>query len=160
MIAMLPSLPVLRIVKTPPPVWTLAFLAVAYGVRSMGGWGAVVIFRSTATAVLSGGAGLGVAAWAVMIFAYSGTEIEPASPANTLLVTRSPFNFTRNPMYLSLVLMSLGCAFYFGAWPFFAVPVLVFLLCNSIFIPFEEEKMARQFGDQYTEYCAKVRQWL
>ena len=148
------------IVKIPPPVWTLGFLAVAYGVRSIGGWAAVFVFRSTATAVMFGATGLAIAGWAALIFAFAGTEIEPASHANKLLVTRSPFNFTRNPMYLGLVLMSLACAFYFGAWPFFTVPVLVFLLCNAVFIPFEEEKMAHQFGAQYTEYCAKVRRWL
>jgi len=148
------------LLKIPPPVWTLAFLVLAYGVRWIGGWAAVFVFRSMAAAVLSGAAGLAIAGWAVMIFAFSGTEIEPASHSNKLLVTRSPFNFTRNPMYLGLVLMSLGCAFYFGAWPFFAVPVLVFLLCDRVFIPFEEAKMLRQFGAQYTEYCAKVRRWL
>jgi len=148
------------IVKIPPPVWTLGFLAVAYGVRSIGGWAAVFVIRSTATAFLFGGVGLVIAAWAVLIFAFAGTEIEPASHSNKLLVTRSPFNFTRNPMYLGLILMSLGVALYFGPWPFFAVPVLVFLLCDRIFTPFEEAKMARQFGAQYTEYCAKVRRWL
>jgi protein-S-isoprenylcysteine O-methyltransferase Ste14 len=40
------------------------------------------------------------------------------------------------------------------------VPVLVFLLCNFIFIPFEEAKMQRQHYGQYTDYLTQVRRWL
>jgi protein-S-isoprenylcysteine O-methyltransferase Ste14 len=63
-------------------------------------------------------------------------------------------------MYLSLILVTLGIALFFGTPPFFVVPVLLFLLTNSVFIPFEEKNMQRQFGHHYTEYCAVVRRWL
>jgi protein-S-isoprenylcysteine O-methyltransferase Ste14 len=94
------------------------------------------------------------------MFAAAGTEIMPTSPTNKALVTRGPFGFTRNPMYSSLILVTLGIALYFGTLPFFAVPALLFLLTNFVFIPFEEKKMLRQFGHQYTDYCARVRRWL
>ena len=56
--------------------------------------------------------------------------------------------------------LSLGIALYPGTLPFLAVPVLVFLLCNFAFIPFEEAKMQRQFNDQYTDYIRRVRRWI
>jgi protein-S-isoprenylcysteine O-methyltransferase Ste14 len=63
-------------------------------------------------------------------------------------------------MYSGLILMAFGFAFYFGTLPFYAVPVLLFLLCNFSFIPFEEAKMQRQHGDQYTDYLRRVRRWF
>ena len=93
--------------------------------------------------VLSGVLGLLLAGWGERTFAAEGTEILPASPTNKKLVTRGPFRYTRNPMYLGLVLMAFGFALYFGTLPFYVVPVLLFLLCNFSFIPFEEAKMQR-----------------
>ena len=49
---------------------------------------------------------------------------------------------------------------YPGTLPFFLVPVLLFLICNFVFIPFEEAKMQRQFSNQYTEYLGRVRRWI
>jgi protein-S-isoprenylcysteine O-methyltransferase Ste14 len=144
--------------KIPPPIWGMAMLLVAYAA----GWilGSPVIFRSTPLAVVIGVLGFLLGLWGQRTFAAEGTEIIPASPTNKKLVTRGPFRYTRNPMYSGLVLMALGFAFYFGTLPFYAVPVLLFLLCNFSFIPFEEAKMQRQFGDQYTDYLRRVRRWV
>jgi protein-S-isoprenylcysteine O-methyltransferase Ste14 len=152
--------PVPAIVRIPPPVWTLAMLLIAYGVQRSFAWAAVVYLRSEAAAVVLIVAGLALAVWAERMFAAAGTEIMPHSPTNKALVMKGPFRFTRNPMYSGLVFVSLGVALYFGTLPFFIVPVLLFLLVNLVFAPFEEAKMLRQFGAQYTEYCARVRRWV
>src|SRR5437016_12962558 len=98
--------------------------------------------------------------WAFLVFRQAETEIMPASAANTRFVTHGPYRFSRNPMYLGLILAAFAIAFYGGTLVFFPVPFLLFVLCNALFIPFEEAKMARQFGHRYTEYRAKVRRWL
>ena len=122
--------------------------------------GSSVVFRSVPLSLLTGIAGVLLSGWGERTFAAEGTEILPASPANKKLVTRGPFRHTRNPMYLGLVLMAFAFAFYFGTIPFYAVPVVLFLLCNFSFIPFEEAKMQRQFSDQYTDYRRRVRRWI
>ncbi len=122
--------------------------------------GSSVVFRSVPLSLLTGIAGVLLSGWGERTFAAEGTEILPASPANKKLVTRGPFRHTRNPMYLGLVLMAFGFAFYFGTLPFYAVPVVLFLLCNFSFIPFEEAKMQRQFSDQYTDYRRRVKRWI
>lgn len=144
--------------KIPPPIWGIAMLLVAYAA----GWilGSPVTFRSTPLAVVIGVLGFLLGGWGERTFAWEDTDIMPASPTNKKLVTRGPFRYTRNPMYSGLVMMALGFAFYFGTLPFYAVPVLLFLLCNFSFIPFEEAKMQRQFGDQYTDYLRRVRRWV
>ena len=144
--------------KIPPPIWGIVMLLLAFLADRL--FSSPVLFRSTPLAVLVGALGLLVAGWGRRIFAVEETDILPASPTNKKLVTHGPFRYTRNPMYLGLVLMAFGFAFYFGTLPFYIVPVLLFLLCNFSFIPFEEAKMQRQFGDQYTDYLRRVRRWL
>jgi len=144
--------------QIPPPIWGMAMLLVAFIAHRFFATG--YVFRSTPLAVLVGAGGLLLAGWGERTFAAEGTDILPASPTNKTLVTRGPFRYTRNPMYSGLVLMALGFALYFGTVPFYVVPVMLFLLCNFSFIPFEEAKMLRQFGDQYTDYLRRVRRWV
>jgi protein-S-isoprenylcysteine O-methyltransferase Ste14 len=147
-------------IKIPPPVWTIAMLVAAYGSQRTFPWASMIYVRSSAAAIALIVAGMGLAILAERTFAAAGTELKPASLSNKTLVVRGPFRATRNPMYLGLTLASLGIALYAGTIPFLLVPVLVFLLCNFIFVPFEEAKMQRQFGDQYKDYIRHVRRWL
>jgi len=135
-------------------------LIAAYAIQHNAVGVAVYVFQSAPLAIVFIVAGIALAVWGERTFAAAGTEIMPAAATNKKLVTDGPFRFTRNPMYSGLILASLGVAFYFGTLPFFVVPVLVFLLCNFVFIPFEEAKMLRQHSDQYTEYLARVRRWV
>jgi protein-S-isoprenylcysteine O-methyltransferase Ste14 len=105
-------------------------------------------------------AGIGLGVWAFGLFRQEGTELNPASETNRKLVTRGPYRFTRNPMYLCLVLLSLGIAFWSGALFLFVVPVLVFAIANWVHIPFEEAKMRRQFGSAFDDYARAVRRWV
>jgi len=146
--------------RIPPPVWMLALFLDAYCIQNSFAWGARVYVRSLPLAIVFAVAGLALAVWGERTFHAAGTEVIPASATNKKVVTTGPFRFTRNPMYAGLVLIALGIAVYAGTLPFFAVPVLLFLLCNSVFIPFEEAKMQRQHGALYTDYLHHVRRWI
>jgi protein-S-isoprenylcysteine O-methyltransferase Ste14 len=135
-------------------------LLAAYAIQRSFAWAEIVYFSSLPLAILLAAIAISLAVWGRLTFAAAGTEIIPASATNKKLVTNGPFRFTRNPMYLGLSVLSLGIAFYAGTLPFFAVPALVFVLCNFAFIPFEEAKMQRQFSGQYTEYLRRVRRWI
>lgn len=98
--------------------------------------------------------------WASNIFAREKTEILPTSTTNRVLITTGPYNYSRNPMYLGLVLMVIGIALYLGTLPMFISAFALFLILNFIFIRFEEGKLARLFEEQYRVYQARVRRWL
>ena len=98
--------------------------------------------------------------WAIILFRREGTEVNPTSPVNRTLVTSGPYRFTRNPMYLGLVIVTLGIAVWVGAWPMFIAPIAVFATANWVHIPFEEAKMRRQFGATYDGYVGRVRRWV
>jgi protein-S-isoprenylcysteine O-methyltransferase Ste14 len=146
--------------KLPPPIWTLIYLAAAAAASWALGWPMIPGLPQP----VIGGTLFFVAwllpMWAFRLFQVEGTEIDPISPTNAKLVVRGPFRFTRNPMYLGLTLSTVGLAIWIGDWPFLAVPIAVFLTANFAHIPFEEAKMRRQFGEAYDGYAGHVRRWI
>jgi len=76
------------------------------------------------------------------------------------LGVEGPFKFSRNPMYIGLVNVSLGVSLLFGTVIFLLAPILLFLTLNFYNIPYEEKKMEKIFGKEYLEYKKKVRRWL
>jgi protein-S-isoprenylcysteine O-methyltransferase Ste14 len=114
--------------------------------------------RLAATLVLFGGAILLIAS-ALLPMHRAGTTHHPAGTP-TALVTSGPFRFTRNPLYVSLLLMLAGFAALLNSvWLILAIPVL-FLLLNGLVVPREEAALGRVFGAAYSDYCTRVRRWL
>lgn len=145
------------VVRIPPPVWALILLVISYAIaRAMR---LPVLLRSDAAAFAVFVVGFCLALWGERTFVHAGTELMPSSPTNSKLVTNGPFRYTRNPMYSGLLLAMFAVALYFGTWPFYAAVVLLFVLIQAAFIPFEEAKMERQFGAAFGEYKSHTRRW-
>jgi protein-S-isoprenylcysteine O-methyltransferase Ste14 len=103
--------------------------------------------------------GIALAAIASGLFKRAGTPVIPFEPS-TALVTSGPYRFTRNPMYLGLVLILLGAAMLFGALgAFLPIPVFVWII-QTQFIAGEERFLEEIFGAQYLAYKGRVRRWL
>jgi protein-S-isoprenylcysteine O-methyltransferase Ste14 len=93
------------------------------------------------------------------MFLAARTTLKPFGAASRL-ITRGPYRFTRNPMYLSLTLVYLGLVgMLVQPWPLLLLPLPVAIL-NMIVIPFEEARLREVFGGVFQEYCANVRRWL
>ena len=63
-------------------------------------------------------------------------------------------------MYLGMLLMLLGAAFFMGTISAMLAPAVFFLIIDKVFIPYEEEDLLSSFGDEYNEYIARTRRWL
>jgi len=150
----------MSMLKLPPPIWALIYLVLAALVSVAYPWRQLLDLRSVVIGVVLVIVGLVFSFWAAILFGREGTELNPMSETNKKLVIRGPFLITRNPMYVGLVVTSLGIAVIVGSLPMFLVPVLVFATANWGHIPFEEAKMRRQFGAAYDAYTGKVRRWL
>ena len=79
---------------------------------------------------------------------------------STALVTDGPYRFSRNPMYVGFVLFLFGLALLSGNVIALVLPLLFFIIVNAMFIPFEEEKLGKTFGNAYIVYKQSVRRWL
>jgi protein-S-isoprenylcysteine O-methyltransferase Ste14 len=63
-------------------------------------------------------------------------------------------------MYLSLTVVYVGVALALGrAWPLVLV-VLPLASMNCAVIPFEEARLRETFGEDYVDYCRRVRRWI
>ncbi len=72
------------------------------------------------------------------------------------MVTRGPFAYSRNPMYLGLLAMTVGAALLLGPVYCLIPPLLFFLWLERVVIPFEEARMTAVFGDTYDQYKRQV----
>src|SRR3989344_5430936 len=148
------------ILKVVPPVWFFTFLLLGVVVHYLVPAARVFDLPSPLAGGILFAVGFALTLFSSSLFSREKTEILPTSPTNRVLITYGPFRFSRNPMYLGMVLALLGLALFFGSLPVYLAPVAQFLILNFVFIPFEEAKMARFFGASYEAYTQKVRRWL
>jgi len=146
--------------KIPPPVWALAYVLIATAISYLAGWPPVPGLPSVPLAIALIIVGVASSTSAVTLFRRTGATLNPAAETNSRLVTAGPYRLTRNPMYLGLVLVTLGIAVWVGAWPMFLAPLATFATANWVHIPFEEQRMRAQFGAEFDAFAAKVRRWL
>ena len=103
--------------------------------------------------------GFALIASSALYFKKSATAIRPFEPSTTL-VKGGPYRFTRNPMYLGMVLILIGTAIYLGSLtPWFVIPVF-FLIIQEWFIKHEEPFLENIFGKEYQDFKTKVRRWI
>lgn len=96
---------------------------------------------------------------ATAVFRQKATPMYPIRPV-TAIVTAGPFRFTRNPWYLSAVLLYVGVGLVANApWVLLLAPLLTLVL-DRVVIAREERYLARRFGAEYLEFKGKVRRWL
>jgi len=144
----------------PPPIWALVYVLLAAAISWLLGWPKMPGFPLPPLGIALVTVPWILPVWAIILFRREGTEVNPTSSTNRRLVTSGPYRLTRYPMYLGLVVVTLGIAVWVGAWPMFLAPIAVFATANWVHIPFEEAKMRRQFGAAYDDYVAQVRRWL
>jgi protein-S-isoprenylcysteine O-methyltransferase Ste14 len=146
-------------VPYPPPLFFVAATA------------AGVLLRRVTPLTIGGGTVRIVTAWlfvglfAVLLFwSYAWffrrrTSLIPNRPANALIV-EGPFRFTRNPLYLALVLLTIAMALWLNTWWIVILLAPVVVGVDRLVIAREEAYLQRRFGDEYASFRARVRRWL
>jgi len=89
------------------------------------------------------------------------TTFHPHTPEKTsAVVNTGVYAYSRNPMYLSLVLILIALALYLSNLTCFSV-IPLFIWYNTRFqiVP-EERVLDKLFPEDYQAYCQKVRRWL
>jgi protein-S-isoprenylcysteine O-methyltransferase Ste14 len=78
----------------------------------------------------------------------------------SVLVTRGPYRFTRNPMYVAELGLWLGWALFFGSPAVFLGFIALLLVVNLVLVPREEQTLEAVFGQAYLLYKNRVSRWL
>jgi protein-S-isoprenylcysteine O-methyltransferase Ste14 len=59
-----------------------------------------------------------------------------------------------------MLLIALGTATTLSSISAFIAPIVFFLVVNSVIIPFEENRLQKNFDIEYERYKRSVRRWL
>jgi protein-S-isoprenylcysteine O-methyltransferase Ste14 len=143
----------------PPPILLLLLLVVSVLLTYLVPTPAISVPFHRPVALLFVLAGVACSASGFFTFKQIGTPVKPGAEP-TQLVLKGPYRFTRNPMYLGLLLFSIGMFFAAQSLWFLIPPILFFLIINFWLIPFEENFLRERFAKGYDDYCRQVRRWL
>ena len=103
--------------------------------------------------------GIAVSALGSKSFERRGTTIKPFQESSALVVD-GIFRYSRNPMYLAMVVILGGVAVILGSLsPWIVVTVFPFVMTRR-FILAEEAMLMETFGEQYAAYQRAVRRWI
>lgn len=102
---------------------------------------------------------VGLAVWAARTFSTARTPLDVRKPVNGI-VTTGPFRFSRNPVYLGMVLLTIGIGFVADSlWIVGSGILLAVVLQRGVIEP-EEAYLAEKFGAEYLGYKSGVRRWI
>jgi protein-S-isoprenylcysteine O-methyltransferase Ste14 len=93
-------------------------------------------------------------------FRRARTTVNPLHPERaSAIVTTGIYRFTRNPMYVGIVLVLVGWFLAHGGLSAaIGIPLFIGYITRFQILP-EERVLAAKFGDAYSAYVARVRRW-
>jgi len=95
----------------------------------------------------------------IAAFSRAATTIKPFQDSSSLVAT-GMYRYTRNPMYVGMVLVLLGIAVRLGDLTPFVMPILFVPILTARVIKHEEVMLEERFGDEYREFKQSVPRWL
>lgn len=147
--------------KLPPVIVFFLFALLMYGLANILPFGYFDFFGRVYMTFGLALVAFFVALVALIQFYVQKTTIDPSKPSKTVkLVTNGVYAFTRNPMYLAMLLLLLGWGLWLGnAFNTLLAAGFVGYMNRFQIMP-EEETLERIFGSSYRSYCLSVRRWF
>ena len=103
--------------------------------------------------------GIGLDLWAMKSLHDGRTTVMPHR-ASSRLVIRGPYRFSRNPIYLGNTILLVGIGIAFNSLWFPLVAAAAAWATQKLAIEREERHLGALFGEEYEDYCRRVRRWL
>ena len=142
----------------PPPIVTIVFLFVIFFTKD--------IFRfslelPTLLGYITIVAGLIIIFVAAKQFKAANTTINPTKPETaSVLVSNGVFSYSRNPMYLGMLIIIIGFSIIHNPIAIIVfMPLWMLYMINFQIIP-EEEAMKILFKEEFLNYAKKTRRWI
>jgi protein-S-isoprenylcysteine O-methyltransferase Ste14 len=96
---------------------------------------------------------------AVRTLRAAGTPI-PGNRPTTTIVSKGPYRFSRNPIYLAFSLLQLGLALWVNSFALLITLIPAVALMWLVVIRREERYLEARFPSEYLPYKTSVRRWL
>ena len=147
--------------KVPPPLVALFLAILMWLTPALAGSVAIPLDLRLGVALALLCFGLSIAVSGFVAFRRAGTTVNPIKASSaSALVSSGVYRFTRNPMYLGLLLALFAWAvFLSNPLALLLLPVYVFYIYPFQIIP-EERVLTSLFGTEYSAYNKSVRRWL
>ena len=105
--------------------------------------------------------GIAIVLMGVLAFRKASTTVDPRFPENAShIVSSGIYRFTRNPMYLGMLVVLIAWMALLSNVGTSVIPALFALYITRWQIVPEERALAEKFGAEYEGYCKSVRRWL
>lgn len=147
--------------RVPPPLLTVvSILLIWFASRVLPAlnftFGAAIWVGSTLVIC-----GIALLLWAGVLFKRKKTTVNPFRPKSTkTIVATGPYRFSRNPMYLGMMLTIIGVGLYIGSLSLLPVCIIFMVYINETQIKPEERALAEAFGAEFKDYISNVRRWV
>ncbi|MBC2845438.1 methyltransferase family protein [Winogradskyella flava] len=104
--------------------------------------------------------GLAIALYCVYRFIVDGRgTLSPAHRTKTLVV-KGLYKYSRNPMYVGMLLVLIGEVIFTGSMRLLVYTILVGVAFHLFVIFVEEPRLTRDFKADYLEYMNTVNRWF
>ena len=147
--------------RIPPPAVALAIALFMWLTSFLFGYIPIPLKYRLGVALALLVIGQGISIPGIVAFRRAKTTVNPLKPGNsTALVTGGIYRFTRNPMYLGLLLTLMGWAAFLASPPALVFLFLYVVYINRFQIEPEERTLSSLCGADYAAYKTRVRRWV
>ena len=156
----------MRTTLVPPPVVTVLSAWAMWGVTGLPTWASVAVAPSAwgwqhMLAVVLWVLALALMTTALWAMRALRTTPNPVMPERvSALVQHGVFALSRNPIYVADGVVLVAWASWLGSAVALLVLPLFVAYISRMHIRAEEQALTVAFGDDYAQYCARVRRWL
>jgi protein-S-isoprenylcysteine O-methyltransferase Ste14 len=145
--------------KIPPPIITLIFGLIIYFSKTF--FNQFFSYNNNIISLFLLILGLTVFILAVKAFNRQKTTVNPLEPRKaSSLVSSGIFKYSRNPMYLGMLIILLAISFKFNLVGGIIISLFFYIFITKFQILPEEEAMNELFGDEFIKYSNRTRRWI
>ena len=145
--------------KIPPPIVTFICGIAIYSSRTL--FNQFFSYNNNKISLFLLILGLAIFLSAVKSFRRQKTTVNPLEPKKaSSLVTSGIFKFSRNPMYLGMLIVLLSISFNFNLMGGIITSLFFYVFITKFQIIPEEAAMNELFGNEFIDYSNKTRRWI
>ena len=149
----------MKTIKIPPPILVIILTSLVY--FSSTKLELIYLPYRQIVSVIILFIGLIVIVSPVVDFIKSKTTVNPVKFKNVnRLVTTGIYRYSRNPMYLGMILIIISTTVYYLNFLSIFSPLIFYIWINKFQISREEIFLEGKFGNEYLKYKSKTRRWI